>query len=101
MTAFVRSRRFLVAIFLLAMTLCNLTLLFRVMPLLRSGYQDFTIYYTGARLLRNGQAPALYDLATQYRMQLTFAHVAIRKGPLPYNHPPFEALLFVPFTLLE
>jgi alpha-1,2-mannosyltransferase len=101
MTAFVRSRRFLVAIFLLAMTLCNLTLLFRVMPLLRSGYQDFTIYYTGARLLRNGQASALYDLAAQYRMQLTFAHVAIRKGPLPYNHPPFEALLFVPFTLLE
>jgi hypothetical protein len=101
MTSVVPKRKFLVAAFLLAMTFCNLTLLFRVMPLLRNGYQDFTIYYTGARLLRNGQASALYNLSTQYRTQLTFAHVPIRQGPLPFNHPPFEALLFVPFTLLD
>lgn len=101
MTAFVQKRKVLVAAFLLAMTFCNLTLLFRVMPSLRNGYQDFTIFYTGARLLRNGQASSLYDLATQYRMQLTFTHVPIRQGPLPFNHPPFEALLFVPFTLLN
>jgi hypothetical protein len=101
MTAFTRNRKFFVAAFLLAMTLCNLIPLFRVMPLLRNGYQDFTIYYTGARLLRNGQASALYNLAAQYRMQLTFTHVPIRQGPLPFNHPPFEALLFVPFTLLN
>ena len=86
---------------LLAMTFCNVTLLVRMMPKLRNGYQDFTIYYTSGWLLRNGQASALYDLATQYRTQLMFAHVPIRQGPLPYNHPPFEALLFVPFTLLE
>jgi len=101
MTAFVQKRMFLVVAFLLAMTFCNFTLLFRVLPSLRNGYQDFTIFYTGGRLLRNGQASALYDLATQYRTQLTFAHVPIRQGPLPFNHPPFEALLFVPFTLLE
>jgi hypothetical protein len=101
MIAFAQSRKLLVTVFLLLMTFCNLTLLFRVMPSLRNGYQDFTIFYTGARLLRNGPASALYDLASQYRTQLTFAHVAIRQGPLPYNHPPFEALLFVPFTLLE
>ena len=101
MTSFVKSRKFLVAAFLLAMTFCNLTLLFRVLPALRNGYQDFTIYYTGARLLRNGQASALYNLGTQYRTQLTFTHVPIRQGPLPYNHPPFETILFVPFTLLK
>ena len=101
MTAFVQNRKFLVAAFLTAMAFCNLALLFRVMPLLRNGYQDFTIYYTAARLLRNGQASALYNLTAQYQTQLTFAHVPIRQGPLPYNHPPFEALLFVPFTLLE
>jgi len=33
-------------------------------------------------------------------MQQTFTNVPIRLGPLPFNHPPFEALLFVPFTLL-
>lgn len=101
MTARAQSPKFFVAAFLLAMTFCNLTLLYRLMPMLRNGYQDFTIYYTGARILRNGQGSALYNLGTQYRTQLTFAHVPIRQGALPYNHPPFEALLFVPFTLLE
>ena len=101
MIAFVQSRKFLAAVFLLAMTVCNLALLFRVMPSLRNGYQDFTIFYAAARMVRSGQSHALYDLSAQYRTQLTFAHVAIRQGPLPYNHPPFEALLFVPFTLLE
>ena len=96
-----QHRRFLVAAFLLAMSVCNVTLVFRLVPSLRNGYQDFTIFYSGARLIRNGQASALYDLATQYQEQLTFAHVPIRQGPLPYNHPPFEALLFVPFTLLD
>ena len=96
-----QQRKFLVAAFLLAMTLCNVALLVRVTPLLRKGYQDFTIFYTSARLLRNGQASALYDLAAQYRMQLTFTDVPIRHGPLPFNHPPFEDLLFVPFTVLD
>jgi len=83
------------------MTFCNLTLVFRVTPWLRNGYQDFTIFYTSGRLLRSGEASGLYNLATQYRMQLIFTHVPIRQGPLPYNHPPFEALLFVPFTMLD
>jgi hypothetical protein len=96
-----QHRKFLVAAFLLAMSVCNVALLFRLMPSLRNGFQDFTIFYTGARLVRNGQASALYDLATQYQVQLTFAHVPIRQGPLPFNHPPFEALLFVPFTFLK
>jgi alpha-1,2-mannosyltransferase len=101
MPSLAQQRKFLVAAFLLAMTLCNVALLVRVTPLLRKGYQDFTIFYTSARLLRSGQASALYNLDTQYRMQLTFTDVSIRQGPLPFNHPPFEALLFVPFTLLD
>ncbi len=101
MVSLLQPRKFLVAAFLLAMTFCNLTLVFRVTPWLRNGYQDFTIFYTSARLLRSGEASRLYNLATQYRMQLTFTHVAIRQGPLPFNHPPFEALLFVPFTMLD
>lgn len=101
MASLVQQRKFLVAAFLLAMTFCNVALFLRVTPLLRNGYQDFTIFYTSARLLRSGEASALYNLATQYRMQLTFTHVPVRQGPLPFNHPPFEALLFVPFTLLD
>ena len=101
MASLLQPRKFLVAAFLLAMMFCNLALLFRVTPWLRNGYQDFTIFYTSGRLLRSGEASSLYNLATQYRMQLTFTHVPIRQGPLPFNHPPFEALLFVPFTMLD
>ena len=100
MASLLQPRKFLVAAFLLAMMFCNLALLFRVTPWLRNGYQDFTIFYTSGRLLRSGEASSLYNLATQYRMQLIFTHVPIRQGPLPFNHPPFEALLFVPFTML-
>ena len=41
--------------FLLGMTCCNLALVFRLAPSLRDGYQDFTIYYSAARLLREGR----------------------------------------------
>jgi Glycosyltransferase family 87 len=99
-TPSVKTRNFLVTAFLLAMAFCNLTLFCRLLPSLRNGYQDFTIFYTGARLLRDGHASDLYNLSSQYRIQLGFAHVPIRQGPLPFNHPPFEALLFVPLTLL-
>jgi hypothetical protein len=100
MRPFVQHRKVFVAVCLLALTVCNLILAIQVLPLLRNGYQDFTIFYTGAELVRSGQSAALYDLPTQYRTQLTFAHVPIREGPLPFNHPPFEALLFIPFTML-
>jgi hypothetical protein len=95
-----KNRRAVVVSFLLAMTFCNVSLPIRILPELRNGYQDFTIFYTGARLLRSGQASHLYDLGTQYRLQQTFTNVPIRSGPLPFNHPPFEALLFIPFTFL-
>ena len=100
MTAFVPSRKFLVAAFLLAMTVANLSLPLRLLPELRHGYQDFTIFYMSGLLLRNGQASDLYNQTIQSQTQATFAHVPFRPAPLPYNHPPFEALLFVPFTLL-
>ena len=101
MNSWTQHRKVLVVGFLLAMTFCNAALLFRLIPSLRNGFQDFTIFYTGAVLIRTGHSAALYDLATQYQTQLTFAHVPIRQGALPYNHPPFEALLFVPFTRFE
>ncbi len=44
----------------------------------------------------------LYDDATQFELQKQFApHVATRLGALPFNHPPFEALWFVPLSLLS
>jgi hypothetical protein len=101
MIELVQKRRFIIIAFLLAMTVCNLVMPIEKISSLRRGFQDFTIYYMAGLLLRNGHATDLYDLTTQYRTQLSFADVPIRQGPLPYNHPPFEAVLFVPFTLLS
>jgi len=90
------------ALFLLAAMLAiHVSMAWNSRDLIRKGYPDFTIFYSAGKILREGLAAKLYDEATQYRIQQEFAAgVSIRQGPLPYNHPPFEALLFVPFTYL-
>ena len=94
-------KELLATVFLLAMTLSNVVSAVRLEVFLRNGYQDFTIFYAAARMVRSGQSHVLYDLSAQYRVQQEFApKVRIRQAALPYNHPPFEALLFVPFTFL-
>jgi Glycosyltransferase family 87 len=68
---------------------------------LKLGYADFTIFYSAAGIVRSGRGADLYSEQAQWQAQLVSAPgVTIRHGALPYNHPPFEALLFVPFTLL-
>jgi len=102
MTGFAPKPKFFIVVYVLAMSICNLVALpLQDLSHLRNGYQDFTIYYTSALLLRHGQASDLYNPVTQYQAQLRFTQVPLRQGPLPYNHPAFEALLFLPFTLLE
>jgi hypothetical protein len=67
--------------------------------LVRKGYPDFAIYYRAGIMVRRGLGRRLYDGATQVKVQREFASENdIRIGALPYNHPPFEAALFVPFT---
>jgi hypothetical protein len=75
--------------------------MFQAAPKLRNGYQDFVIYYGAGKNVLEGRADLLYNLANQYRTQLTFANAPIRRGALPYNHPPFEAVFFVPLALLS
>ncbi len=89
------------ALFLLAMSISHGAMVFKVAPFLKKGYQDFTTFYTAATMLRSGQGSNLYDPDAQYRTEKKFApDVPIRQAALPYMHPPFEALLFVPFTFL-
>jgi hypothetical protein len=69
---------------------------------IRKGYSDFAIYYCAGTIVRQGLGPRLYDEATQFKVQREFSpDVAIRLGALPYNHPPFEAALFVPLTFFS
>ena len=83
------------------MAALDLLLAWNSRDLLKQGYQDFTIFYAAAKIVRQGLGHRLYDDTLQYRIQQGFAPAAnLRKGPLPYNHPPFEALIFVPFSFL-
>jgi nitrate reductase NapE component len=89
-------------LFLAAMAGLNLQLAWNSRDVLQQGYQDFTIFYSAATIVRQGLGHQLYDDTTQYRIQQGFAPAAnVRKGYLPYNHPPFEVLIFLPFSFLS
>jgi len=92
----------LAGMFLLVMTLILAVNVVEYSPRLRRGYQDFTAFYGGGEMVRTGRAARLYDLKAQYQLQKQFApDVPIRLSALPYNHPPFEVLIFLPFTYLS
>jgi hypothetical protein len=96
----VRLRQFLPVLLATGLAL-NAFLAWHDRDLVRKGYQDFTTYYAAGKIVRAGMAASLYDQGLQFRVQREFApDVIIRHGPLPYIHPPFEALLFVPLTFL-
>jgi hypothetical protein len=79
--------------------LIHLLVVWNARDLIWKGYPDFTIYYTAGTMVREGMGHSLYDDAAQFRVQQAFApQVATRLGALPFNHPPFEAVLFVPLS---
>jgi Glycosyltransferase family 87 len=65
-----------------------------------AGLPDFSIFYTAGRILHDGRRFELYDNGVQEEVQRSFSPAAVekRKSILPYNHPPFEALLFAPLA---
>lgn len=76
-------------------------LLWSVRERIAKGDPDFTVFYTAAKMLREGRGAQLYDAHAQQAVQQEFTTDSdIRQGPLPYIHPPFEALLFLPLTFL-
>ena len=79
----------------------QLLVVWNARQLILKGYPDFTIYYTAGTMVRQGNGHQLYDDRAQFEVQKLFApQVATRLGALPFNHPPFEALLFAPITRL-
>ena len=94
------DRKFLLLYFLVV-TCLHGALIWNALPLIKKGYPDFTHMYAAGQIVRRGWTRQLYDDALQYRVQQEFASgVTIRHGALPYNHPPYEAFLFVPLTYL-
>jgi hypothetical protein len=91
-----------IVVLIVGMLCIHGVLFWKARVLVRQGYPDFTIFYTAGKMLREALGHSLYDGALQYEVQQTFAAgVRIRKGPLPYNNPPFEALIFEPLASLD
>jgi Glycosyltransferase family 87 len=95
--------KILIALLLGAMLLLQLSLAWNFRRLLQKGYSDFATLYAAGKIVRQGLGPHLYDTSVQFRVQQEFAaDVEFRKGAaFPYLHPPFEALVFVPFSELS
>src|SRR5215510_11963207 len=96
-----RRNKTILGLYLLSMLFLHVVLAWSVRGLIRQGYPDFKIFYTAGKIIREGHGSQLYDETTQLRVQESFVSTSIlRTGLLPYNHPPFEALLFVPLSFL-
>jgi len=94
-------RRALITV-LLAFAIANAFLLWNARDMIRQGYGGFSAFYTAGKMLVSGHGRSLYNLHAQWELQRQFApQVKIRSGPLPYVRPPFEAMLFAPFTLFS
>jgi Glycosyltransferase family 87 len=61
---------------------------------IRGGYFDFVLYYSGAKILNDGNGAQLYDLQVQREYQKEFG-VANQNRDLPFNHLPYELLLLL------
>jgi len=61
------------------------------------GRFDFIVLYTGGSLVKQGQAKHLYDYERQREIE---RNLTGRLNALPFNHTPYEALLFVPLACL-
>lgn len=92
-------RRWLICV-LAGFFLLNLALAWRVRALIREGYPDFIIFYAAGRIVSRGLGAQLYDESLQYQVQKEFA-LRIQRAPLPYFHPPFEALFFAPLSRIS
>jgi hypothetical protein len=90
--------RLLLMVLVFCILASNLTLFY----LGRNGlpYRDFKIFYVGALLVRSNHAAELYDFGLQRRLQTELLHIRLEEW-LPYNHTPFELLLFLPFARLS
>jgi len=62
-----------------------------------SGYGDFIIFYTGAQIVSDGKGKELFNVETQNAYQAKF-DVPQLDWPLPFNHAPYELLLFLPLA---
>jgi hypothetical protein len=64
---------------------------------IRTGYFDFVLYYSGAKIVNDGKGSQLFDLAAQREYQKGFGG-GEKRSDLPFNHPPYELLPLLPLA---
>jgi len=95
-----RSRSLEVILGLLPLVLGLQLLIWLVyLPVALRGDADFRAYYSAGHLVRSGYASQLYDFESQRRVQNNL--VSPSTTLLPFIHPPYESLLFVPLTFFS
>src|SRR5438132_592011 len=66
-----------------------------------SGRVDFISYYMAGKILISGKGNEIYNLAFQSQVQQSLLKgYVFEGGVLAYIHPPFQALVFLPFSYL-
>jgi len=69
------------------------------LPAALQGNADFRNCYSTGLLLRSGRGHQIYDYAIQNDVQTAF--ISRTATGMPYVHPAYEALLFVPLSFLS
>jgi Glycosyltransferase family 87 len=89
-------------LWLTAMVLLHAFLAWRSLHAIGIGMPDFSSFYAAAVILHDGHGYELYDDRVQDAVQRSFFPIGMqRRGDiLPFYHPPFEALLFMPLARL-
>ncbi len=77
----------------------QMLVLLAFLPTALSGHADFRQLYTAGYMVRTGHSSELYNYESQWHFQN--AVVSVEQGALPFIRPAYQALLFVPLSLLN
>ena len=91
--------RVIVAALLASSMVFHLAILWESRHQMAAGYGDFIIFYTGAQIINDGKSKELFNIETQNAYQAKF-DVPQLEWPLPFNHAPYELVLFMPLAHL-
>src|SRR5260370_714885 len=67
------------------------------LPVAPRGNADFRAFYSAGYFMRSGRGAQLYD--TQALKATQDSLISRVPASLPYTHPPYEALIFVPLSI--
>jgi hypothetical protein len=83
--------------FMILMLIANVLVFSALWKDIRSGRNDFPIFYSNAQMVREGRAADMYDFDAENSFVLRVSDVP----RVRLNHVPYELLLFIPFTYLR